>query len=194
MEESDQREEPDYMVVLDRIYQKDSTVAYPELTHSLIETHQQIAKQGEEEMYRRMEILNEIPSNKSLLPIQSMDDHEIYQSLRFLKNIDLIEEPDEVHGMPLSSVGLDSVRYVGLTEKGFEVAHDRAIRQRQQEILESQNESSHLLAVVTVLLGATALVQALAAVFDLSWPLNLLLGLVYCGVLVLVLLWWNYYA
>ena len=197
MGNSDQRQEPDYMVVLDKIYEKDSTVAYPELTRSLEDFYQEKKDEGEEEMYREMRISQRIPDNKSLMPIPSMEEYEIYQSLDSLEKLGLIKEPEEIVGFPLAVASDDSINYVQLTKPGFEVAHDRRIRQRQQEILESQNvtseriadltetqsKSSRLLAVVTVLLGATAIIQATASVFDLSWPLNLLLGLVYIALL-----------
>lgn len=85
--------------------------------------------------------------------------------------------------------------YGGLTRDGFDVAHERDLRERQQSLIESQNAlmesqnvSSQKIAAFTVILGAAALVQAAAAVFTAPWPVNLGLGVLYLGVLVGLLL------
>lgn len=182
-------DEPDYMKVLGKIYRKDAVVLYSESI---------ILDDFGDNVIDREEIIESLPESKTLLPIPSMTDTEMSIALDSLATLGLIEEVDGIPFRPTRHTRLppsmfldrieyvmhadqiaDQLNYVKLTEKGFDVAHERAVRQRQQEILESQNatseriadlteqqsESSHLLAVVTVLLGATALIQATAAVF-----------------------------
>lgn len=203
-------DEPDYLVVLDEIYEKDATVGYPDPEPNLDELNPDKRSQ------RRRKILETLPESRSLLPIPSMSTWEVKAALASLAALGLIEEaggiplPGEMDPNPrgwqttlLRAEYEDDIRYVKLTEMGFDVAHERAVRRRRQEVLESQNatserianlterqsDSSHLLAVVTVLLGATALIQATAAVFSLSWPQNALLGVLY--VMLLLLLWFT---
>lgn len=182
MREPGQEGEPDYMIVLDRIYQKDAAVAVPQRISSLdrLEYNERMEMQAE---------LRELPE-ETILSVPSLTEIERFRAMKSLLKLGLVEETDHITGLPLTliDVDLDHVAYIRLTEKGFEVAHDRGIRQRQQEILEEQNKSSHLLAAVTILLAVTAVVQAITDVLSLSWPLNIVLGIFYSMVL-LVLVW-----
>lgn len=187
MRGASQKDEPDYMIVLDRIYQKDAVVAYPNLPSYLDEFY---PNSGATEKNMKIEmILRDLPGDKSLLPLPLMSNYKVLQAINSLIEIGLVEETDQIDGIPLTLIDEhpDHLNYIRLTKTGFEVAHDRGIRQRQQEILEEQSKSSHLLAAVTILLAVTAVIQATVAVFSLSWPLNLVLGVVY-GIILSVLL------
>lgn len=73
-----------------------------------------------------------------------------------------------------------------LTEDGFDVAHERELRQEQQSLMETQSEATGTLANFTAILGAAALVQALAAVVT-AQRYTYLLAIVYLIILALLL-------
>ena len=65
----------------------------------------------------------------------------------------------------------ESDEIISLTEKGFDVAHERQIQKEQQSLIETQNnairnqsKATDTLANFTIILGAAALIQAFAAV------------------------------
>ncbi|WP_435177946.1 hypothetical protein [Halorussus sp. AFM4] len=100
-----------------------------------------------------------------LRKVTDLSNEEIESAIRFAERTEL-----------LSQVGT-GVHY-RLTQKGFEVAHDRELRKEQQSLTKGQKEASDTLADFTVILGITALIQAFAAV--ISAPrYNLTLATVY---------------
>jgi uncharacterized membrane protein YcjF (UPF0283 family) len=78
----------------------------------------------------------------------------------YLHEIELIEHADRDRGRPRR-----------LTQKGFEVAHERELR-NQQEI------HNRVLAAFTVLVGISALVQAVSVVATQTGPMQWILGFI----------------
>lgn len=72
---------------------------------------------------------------------------------------------------------------IWITPRGFDLIHEYELKERQQELLETQNQSSQILAAFTVILGVAALVQAAAAVLTTPQPVNWILGTVYAAIL-----------
>lgn len=64
-----------------------------------------------------------------------------------------------------------------LTKEGFDIAHERELRIEQQEVIERQTKATDTLADFTIILGITALVQALAAVYSVPRFSNGLAGI-----------------
>lgn len=192
MGESDRKEEPKYMIVLDRIYQKGPAVAYPNLPHSSEDLITMTPDQRREQDLQREMVSHDIPRDKDLLPISSLADYEISQAIESLKRVGLVKETDRINGIRRDS---DLINYIKLTKEGFEVAHDRELRQRQQEIservadlTEQQSRSSSLVAWVTGVIGITAVFQAITAMVSLSWPQSSKLVVVYT--IVILSGWW----
>ena len=87
-----------------------------------------------------------------------------------LREVDLTREEVERALQFVERTGLMSQvangKHYELTEKGFNVANERELRKRQYRLTEAQNDANDTLANFTIILGATALVQALAAVIS----------------------------
>ncbi|WP_348612575.1 hypothetical protein [Halobaculum rarum] len=62
----------------------------------------------------------------------------------------------------------ESVLWYQLTEKGFSVAHDRYMNKQEQSLLKEQNNSNRLVAVFTILLAFTAVIQAISQIISLD--------------------------
>lgn len=111
----------------------------------------------------------------------NLEAREIESSLEYLAEVRLIEwfRPALVDDEGISEV------QAALTPEGFHVAHERELRDRQQRLLESQNETSAALVMFTAILGAAASVQALASITlaDANWE-KVLLGIMYVLLLV----------
>lgn len=110
-----------------------------------------------------------------LREVTNLTNEEIEGAIRFAEQTD-----------QLSQVG-SGVHYE-LTQKGFDVAHERELRKEHQSLTESQNDATDTLADFTIILGVTALVQALAAVVSVP-RFEIPLALIY-GIL-LVVLWYK---
>lgn len=95
----------------------------------------------------------------------------------------LVVDTDDTEELNQASEGT-IFRSLQLTKSGFDVAHERELRNRQQDLMERQNKASRTLATFTVILGATAVVQAAAAVVSTTYPTNAFLGVLYIGVIV----------
>lgn len=98
---------------------------------------------------------------KSSLPIFERIDGEIAEDLVLLLKIELIETvktDDDIDRM-----------FVYLTEKGFDVAHERELRSTQQQ-------NSKDIAFFTLILGFAAIVQGIAAAIQIQ-PVTAKLGL-----------------
>lgn len=114
----------------------------------------------------------EWPSDLS--EVTNLSDEEITEAIRFAERNDL-----------LSQVG-SGVHYE-LTQKGFDVAHERKLRKKQRNQIESQTDATGTLANFTIILGVTALIQALAAV--VSAPrYSGLLAVIYAVILIMLFL------
>lgn len=103
-----------------------------------------------------------------------LTDERISNAVKFGERTDLIRQ-------------LGTGMHYELKEKGLNVAHERALRSRQEHLMESQNKATQRLATFTVILGAAALVEAAASTFTAQQPYNYLLLTIY--VAVLVVLW-----
>lgn len=86
----------------------------------------------------------------------------------------------------------DLIRQIGtgmnyeLSKKGLDVAHERTLRDRQERLMETQNEATGILASFTVILGAAALIQAITAVVNTQNPYNLYLSVVFAVLLIAI--------
>lgn len=84
------------------------------------------------------------------------EDHILFQAT------DL--QPDEIEdalGFLIRSGLTDSSAQYTLTEQGFQVAHDLAERRGQQELAKRQNQSTGVIAGLTVVLAISAVMQAI---------------------------------
>ncbi|WP_254279654.1 hypothetical protein [Haloarcula marina] len=103
-------------------------------------------------------------------------------AISYLHKIGLIEHADRDRGRPRL-----------LTEKGFNVVHERELRKEQHALVKSQNdaienqsEATDTLANFTIILGVTALIQALAAIVSLP-RYRIPLSVIYAGLLLILL-------
>ena len=112
MGESDRKEEPEYMIVLDRIYQKGPAVAYPNLPHSSEDLITMTPDQRREQDLQREMVSHDIPRDKDLLPISSLADYEISQAIESLKRVGLVKETNRINGIRRDS---DLINYIKLT-------------------------------------------------------------------------------
>ncbi|MBP1986205.1 hypothetical protein [Halolamina salifodinae] len=81
-------------------------------------------------------------------------------AISYLHNIGLIEHADRDRGRPRR-----------LTQKGFDIAHERELRNQQET-------HNRILSAFTVLVGISALVQAVSVVSTESGPMQWILGFI----------------
>lgn len=118
----------------------------------------------------------------------------VKEALQYMGDIELVEQRESES---------DDEKYAyGLTQKGFEVAHEREMRNEQQTLIERQSEAiesqrdavegqagaTDTLADFTIILGVTALIQALAAIVSVP-RYRIPLSIVYTCIL--AVLWYN---
>lgn len=111
-----------------------------------------------------------------LTQITDLSDDRIRNAIAFL---------DRAHLLSQMGSGMN----YKLTQEGLDVAHERALRDRQEALMETQNDATSILAAFTVVLGAAALIQAFAAVLNTRGPYNVYLGVVYA--ILLIAIWWT---
>lgn len=98
--------------------------------------------------------------------------------LNMLLTSGLIEtkEPGELGARPATPK--EGVQWYRLTETGFSVAHDRYMNKQEQNLIKTQNLSNRLIAVFTVLLALTAVIQAISQILSLN-EYRLFLSIIY---------------
>lgn len=113
------------------------------------------------------------------------------RAISYLHEIGLLEHANRDRGRPRE-----------LTQKGFDVAHEREMRNKQQALIERQSkaiesqsdvaeeqaDATDTLADFTIILGVAALIQALAAVISL--PRYRIHVLTLYGI-ILIVLWYK---
>ncbi len=108
------------------------------------------------------------PENHLFTAGAGLSQGEAFAAFRYLETVGLIEY-QERHD-----------RY-WITEKGFNVIHDRELANQQQELIKQQNRTNQKLALLTVFIAISALAQAVVA---LQEALTLNLKLVALGSLI----------
>lgn len=106
----------------------------------------------------------------------SLDPSKVWTELTFLWEVELIDR-----------VQRRSDDVIGLTNEGFNVAHEREQRNQHQELIRTQSDATGVLANFTIILGATAMIQALASVVSAP-QYSVMLSVIYAALL-LALLW-----
>lgn len=140
----------------------------------------------EDSVYREIE--GELSSSHDLVEKSELTVDEVNSALVFLREQGLVEQ--EGVGQRVTKNEEEQWTHIKyeLKEKGFDVAHERELRKKQQNLTEEQKEATDTLADFTVILGVTALVQALAAVVSAS-RYNVPLAMIYVGLL--TILWYK---
>lgn len=110
----------------------------------------------EDSVYR--EIKGELSESHDLVTESGLQTKNVDGALAFLRDQGLVDTEGAGHEVPESG-GEARSTHIGyeLTEKGFEVAHERELQNKQA----TQNR---IVAAFTVLVGISALVQAVSAV------------------------------
>lgn len=116
------------------------------------------------------------PSNTVFVRETDLTPQEAHRAVNHGRRAGLVETVENV-----DEVG------IRFTTEGFTIAHEQQWRERQYDLVKSQNEASGTLATFTVILGAAALVQASVSVLTATWPANLVLTVFYA--LILWTLW-----
>ncbi|WP_144427176.1 hypothetical protein [Halolamina pelagica] len=153
--------EPDWATVLETIYEED-------------------IYWGEQE---------EIDENHPVVQEVDMDPQNVQNTLAYLSQTGLIgnvkagmtadiPRPGKEGEVPITDADRRSGLYLGLTSKGFEVAHDREQNQRSQRI-------NRALVMLTWILATSAMIQAIAPIFTVSGLDQLMFSII--GVALLIL-------
>jgi hypothetical protein len=108
---------------------------------------------------------------------------DLVAEIRLLKKIDALEIKTATVDLTGDGKGNDPIDYISMTPRGFDVAHERSLRNEQQEFEEEQtnrqNELSSAVGILTmgllVVAGAQLLVQSIA-VASLSTSIVLAIG------------------
>lgn len=110
---------------------------------------------------------SDISETADIVSSTELDPQVIHDELERMERLDLVSI-DSRSTAPGPATerreSYDRVAEYSLSEKGFDVAHERELRQEQQNLIENQSDATDTLADFTVILGVTALVQAAAAV------------------------------
>lgn len=123
---------------------------------------------------------------------------DLVGEIRLLKKIGALEVNTTTADLTGDGKRNESIKYISLTPRGFDVAHERSLRNEQQEFEEEQtnrqNELSSAVGILTmgllVVAGAQLLVQSIA-VASLSTSIALAIGVV--GLLVVGVLAFRIY-
>ncbi|WP_380674731.1 hypothetical protein [Salinigranum sp. GCM10025319] len=138
-------DEPNYLDLLDRVHRAETAIV-------LVPSHLRETLPSAE---RKREAYREELPNYAAGHVP-YDEFE-RQDLRQLIEAGLVERhrPESSEGVPVELPPiLEAVR---LTERGFNVAHERALQQRQLDVTERQSEANRTVALFTVVLAASAL-------------------------------------
>lgn len=115
-----------------------------------------------------------IPDEKKLIPNQYLDEEDTLSNFRTLKRVGLVGEVTEndiPEGHHDARVEHPLVKVFELTQEGFNVAHERELRKQQET-------HNRVLTAFTVLVGISALIQAVSVVATQSIPMQLILGFI----------------
>lgn len=139
-------EEPDWAKVLSILYAEEDSI-YREIKGELSESHDLVTESG-------------------------LETDKVEAALAFLRDQGLVETGGAGHEVPEGGgeARATHIEYE-LTEKGFEVAHERELQNKQ----ETQNR---IVAAFTVLVGISALVQAVSVVATQTGPMQWILGFI----------------
>lgn len=139
----------------------------------------------EDSVYRQME--GDLSESHNLVTESGLEADNVEGALAFLRDQGLIETGTAGGMVPEGEEEVRSTHIeYELTEKGFEVAHKRELREQQQDLMENQNKSTDTLADFTIILAVTALVQALAAIISVP-RYRIPLSVIYAGILGILL-------
>ncbi|WP_157969359.1 hypothetical protein [Haloplanus rubicundus] len=108
------------------------------------------------------------------------EEDRIQDAIDLLMSSELLKRVDQ-HGKG------SHVRQLRLTKRGFEVAHERELMEKQQETMEQQRETNQNLAFFTLILAFAAIIQTIAAALQLDNPSNQLLLLLIILVLTIAI-------
>lgn len=84
-----------------------------------------------------------------------LTEEEVHEAVDLLRNASLVRNVR-------TGGGSGEIVSLGLTEKGFDVAHERMIQERQER-------HDRVIAGFTVVLGVAALIQALKAIYEMQY-------------------------
>jgi hypothetical protein len=123
----------------------------------------------EDKLHR--EIKGELSESHKLVKESGLKTEEVDHALWFLREQGLIEQEGVGHKeLDTGEAQSTHIEYE-LTEKGFDVAHDRELRNQQET-------HNRVLAAFTVLVGISALVQAVSVVATESGLMQWILGFI----------------
>lgn len=123
----------------------------------------------EDKLHRK--IKGELSESHKLVTESGLKTEEVDHALWFLREQGLIKQEGAGHKeLETGETQSTHIEYE-LTEKGFDVAHDRELRNQQET-------HNRVLAAFTVLVGISALVQAVSVVATQTGPMQWILGVI----------------
>ncbi|WP_459191841.1 hypothetical protein [Halosimplex sp. J119] len=130
---------------------------------------------------------NEFSEGDYLVDESGLKPEQVREGIRFLESQNLVEMNHEEILDPETFEVAEEKRILRITSEGFEVAQHRELRRRE-------NNTNRAVALLTGILGFTALLQGAIAYIDtpMSWTQEVIVGvIILCIVGLLVPIWYQ---
>ncbi len=120
----------------------------------------------------------EFPTTNNLKAYKpdDMDHSQFYNIHNSLHRMGLVDSVEFSEIAPQNATPEEHVTWTRLTEKGFDVAHEREMVQRQDVTNQQAAKTNKRIAELTVVLASAAIVQVLASLFSAGYITNIILA------------------